>query len=129
MKIRNGFVSNSSSSSFCIYGVCVDVSDFEESEKFINYLKEDCDKNLEDFEDEDEYKDYLWADPLDALYCYLESIDLDAHFDDNGYIYVGTEWCDIRDDQTGAEFKKEVEAGNAVVVRWDYYMKQKHYML
>jgi hypothetical protein len=36
MKIRNGFVSNSSSSSFCIYGVCVESSSLANKEEDID---------------------------------------------------------------------------------------------
>ena len=41
MKIRNGFVSNSSSSSFCIYGTYIEFDDLMEKIKEMNFLSEE----------------------------------------------------------------------------------------
>ena len=75
MKIRNGFVSNSSTSSFCIYGAAIDKSKVDE----------------------------------DAV----EKAGLEYHRGDpnNGddYVYIGRSWCSIKDDETGAQFKKNIE--------------------
>ncbi len=78
MKIRTGFVSNSSSSSFCIYGVYVD--------NLTRVAKE----NLEDS-----------AHKL-ALY---------TSYGPDGYegLFIGMSWASIQDNQTGGEFKKEIE--------------------
>lgn len=46
MKIRNGFVSNSSSSSFCIFGVNLTTKEYEAlAQKEINAMKADAEKN------------------------------------------------------------------------------------
>jgi hypothetical protein len=81
MKIRNGFVSNSSSSSFCIFGTEVDSS----------MIPENCDDKYAFFEN------------------LLEGTDLQYHriLDYDGYI--GRSWDSIKDDETGAAFKKDVE--------------------
>ena len=73
MKIRQGFVSNSSTTSFLIYGVIV--NDNELIEKTWNM------KELEGYNDP---------------------------YDSGGWI--GISWSDVRDDETGAQFKARVEA-------------------
>jgi hypothetical protein len=40
MKIRRGFVSNSSSASFCIYGVCVGAKSWDEQEQLEELLSD-----------------------------------------------------------------------------------------
>jgi hypothetical protein len=79
MKIRNGFVSNSSSSSFCIYGTYVDnkeTIDHIDDEPLASDIKK---HNLE-----------LYCGPWD-----------------NG-LYVGKSLTSIPDNQTMGDFKKEV---------------------
>lgn len=88
MKIRLGFVSNSSSSSFCIYGV--------ELSSYIGEL-------LEKFEI-DEENSYELADVIQ------EKTGLEVSNGPNGdYLYVGKSWSDIGGDETGKEFKARVE--------------------
>jgi len=77
MKIRKGFVSNSSSTSFMIYGICLG------------------DKNMEE---QDEIEEAI------------EGSDLAFHrgqCDDD--VYVGRDYSSIKDDETGAQFKQDVE--------------------
>lgn len=75
MKTRNGFVSNSSSSSFCIYGASVSADKVDEEK--------------------------------------IEQMGLEVHHGDSncyeGSVYVGRSWSGIKDDETGAQFKKNVE--------------------
>lgn len=87
MKIRTGFVSNSSSSSFLIYGVSL------ESDIILEKL------NLN--EDTDVY---------DLLSNLLESKGFEIHlpYGDSPY-YIGKSWQYVGDNQTGLEFKKQIE--------------------
>lgn len=85
MKVRTGFVSNSSTSSFCIYGT-----------------KVDCGAIKERHEEED----------FDA-YEYLESrasdLGLEFHSICGYHYYVGESWSSIGDDETGAQFKQRIK--------------------
>jgi hypothetical protein len=87
MKLRFGFVSNSSSTSFSIYGVFLD--DMDEVRKFLNAKEEDDTYEL-----------------IDAL---AEKNGLEYHCDpnDEGY-YVGIPFTQIGDNETGREFKEKV---------------------
>jgi len=93
MKIRKGFVSNSSSTSFCVYGDII-----EESE-----LKDIFSKLVDTWSDEDD------------LYAICE--DLELVFQDTGIEVIAGEDClvigrgydTLRDNETGAEFKTSVE--------------------
>jgi hypothetical protein len=69
MKIRNGFVSNSSSSSFVAYGAEVTIADIEAAAD-IAYLKQVCRNHIGD-EFDDEYADDKCSSILvDELYSY-----------------------------------------------------------
>ena len=102
MKIRQGFVSNSSSSSFCIYG-----ANSDSSEALFDALKKAAIKNIAEEDpdaDEDEYDD----DPCGTL----ETLSLDGmsvHFNyDDRTVYIGRELTTIGDNETGQQFKDSV---------------------
>lgn len=80
MKIRNGFVSNSSSSSFLIYGAL-----FED-------INEDTVENIEE--------------TVEKSNSFLEVERVPEEFD---RIFVGLSWDKVRDDETGLEFKNKIE--------------------
>jgi len=98
MKVRTGFVSNSSSSSFCIYG-----AQFSYDE--INEILEEIGKNPKNKNgyEEDigawlEYEDPSVFPGLTIYHCY-----------DSEQIYVGREWSYIGEEETGNQFKTNVE--------------------
>jgi hypothetical protein len=92
MKIRNGFVSNSSSTSFCIYGAKISGKDFE-----IDYDDEDNDDNEDDL---DEY---------DSLEKIADEIGLEVYTMEYVDNFIGKSWASIGDDETGKQFKKSIE--------------------
>lgn len=92
MKIRNGFVSNSSSSSFCIYGITIDNTD-DTRQQIMDYLvKNNIEVDSDDF--------YELAERIPGLEYH--SIEGDAH-------YLGRSFASIKDDETGKQFKDGVK--------------------
>ena len=93
MKIRNGFVSNSSSSSFCIYGVYLEEGDI--GQKLLDTLE------LEKYEGR-----------LEVSEAIADKFNLTTSCGPYGCdgIYIGLSWDSIKDDQTGLQFKNEVKA-------------------
>jgi hypothetical protein len=86
VKVRTGFVSNSSSSSFLIWGV---------------YLSESKIRELLPLPEGSVYR---------ALDERLKGTDLESHspgYDSNHYI--GLSWDKVKDDETGAHFKARVQ--------------------
>lgn len=82
MRIRRGFVSNSSSTSFCVFGLAI---------------KEDKEGLWEDIEAKADDSDYLctyYGDPNEWPRD----------------MYIGIEWDRIGDDETGSQFKDRVSA-------------------
>jgi len=93
MKIRAGFVSNSSSSSFCIYGTYMDVN--EVVEKMKDFLTEE---EIELIEDE----------PYEVQELIEEKTDLAVYMSEDS-IWIGKSWTSVGDDQTGKQFKDSVQ--------------------
>ena len=95
MKIRNGFVSNSSSSSFCIYGTSFD--DMDEVKKLLKLDVKEEDDNEEGYTQE-------LKDALEGMKNLEYIVD-----HNNGYIYIGRSWSSIGNKETGEQFKQDVE--------------------
>ena len=85
MKLRSGFVSNSSSCSFCIYGSYFESHEIEEITK------------------------KLQTDDFESLFENTSLAVEGMGSDFGGGLFVGKYWKRIKDDQTGKQFKQEVE--------------------
>lgn len=88
MKIRNGFVSNSSSSSFLIYGAFID------SDKASEVFGEDWMDSYSLEKDHPEFKGW----------------EISCGPDGSDGLYIGKSWDSIEDNQTGKQFKEEIES-------------------
>lgn len=88
MKIRSGFVSNSSSTSFCIYGTRINIGELRENLPDNHELK-DLDDNVD--------------------FAYEIGLDGYSEIFEEGYGYYGRSYADCPDDMTMGDFKKKVE--------------------
>ncbi len=109
MKIRNGFVSNSSSSSFLIYGLNGTFSFTEEASKILYPKYKDDEQSYEEFMEEiNEVVDYYEA--IDTLVEELNlDTDLEYHHVDYSGGYFGISWDNVQDTETGLQFKTRVK--------------------
>lgn len=112
MKKRIGFVSNSSSTSFCIMGVCVEESELldlnvteEIKKKIISYAKKHY-----DFEGDDWVEAKKVSIEADGLSEFLYSAGI-THYGDweNSVVYIGNEITNIKDDETWGHFKERTK--------------------
>jgi len=97
MKIRNGFVSNSSASSFLIYGLEIDSTDLEE------ILRGKMPKK--DNNDDIDIDIYEELDDIIPSKSQLKSYSPESC----GVFYIGCSWDNIDDNETGKQFKERVE--------------------
>jgi len=107
MKIRTGFVSNSSSSSFMIYGAELNLE--ENGDILIKKLSEgkteDEIQDLKDIAKDDDYyklSEYLY-DIVPKKYS-IESVGYDEE-----YLFIGQDPSYQKDDQTHGDWKKEIK--------------------
>lgn len=105
MKTRVGFVSNSSTSSFLIYGITISKGHVfslltDEAKAVVQEKVSARGYKLEELEDYDIIDYLLWDGPLKGYVARCP-------YDD--YYYIGKSWDKIGDNQTGKEFKKEIE--------------------
>jgi len=104
MKIRTGFVSNSSTSSFLIYGTVLD------KEEILNLGKSKIPEAAGKEEEENDYDDVYGV--LEELF---KDTDLEHFIPYDDEVYVGTTWSAVGDNETGKEFKDRVEGQIAKV--------------
>jgi len=97
MKMKHGFVSNSSTTSFCIYGASFEN---EEITKFLekNGVEHPDDDHVGELEELDKFKEAFLE-----VHC-----GPDSDYGDYG-IYLGRSFDSIKDDETGKEFKESIE--------------------
>lgn len=97
MKIRNGFVSNSSSSSFVIYGVMLEVSRLTNDGQFRldEYLAER------------------------ALYSNGNTTSLSSYTDYDGLVWLGRSLKSMSDDETLGEFKEKTRIALKEIIAKD----------
>lgn len=97
MKTRNGFVSNSSTTSFCIMGIELDELNFpEEPNEEERKLMEEC-----------EYEDVSDIDRSERMDIRFDKSGLDYEIEPyNDNVYVGLSVSKMRPDETMAQFQE-----------------------
>ena len=102
MKIRLGFVANSSSSSFCVFGAAIDDSVMIEA-----MVKAGC-LTQQEADDENVYvSELLENEKVEKLFTEL-GLTFTCDYDNN-VTYIGREFTSIGDDETGKEFKTSIK--------------------
>ena len=96
MKLRQGFVSNSSTSSFLMFGICAEGEELLQALKENGVIEDDSITDLFDWE---------W----DTRTLENKGFDLESPYDGECGMYVGKSWSKVGDDQTGSQFKEQVQ--------------------
>lgn len=107
MKLRIGFVSNSSSSSFCVYGASVD--DFSLNTEVLDRLEKSFSENKELVKVITKCREAIKADEdcdlSDYLYDIMETLQVSHMFSDSTLL-IGRSYNTLKDDETGKQFRK-----------------------
>ena len=114
MKIHNGWVGNSSSSSFIIVGVMINTN--EVCDKFVNYLKEN---NL-DHIDINDYIDSRIEHDKSCSLCIEHGLD-EYGYD---YVFIGLNPNEMKDNETLSSFKKRI--ANEINEKFDFDLFNKN---
>ena len=117
MKIRTGFVSNSSSSSFCIYGICRDEETIKKAliqkgvateEDLIDGIREYLDDwNYNWKKEKGTLTDEDIAEEEKKFFKGEEGYECNCPYEDD--IYLGISWSKIKDNETGKQFKTKIQ--------------------
>lgn len=106
MKIRKGFVSNSSTTSFAIYGFCAQVNKLISEEQ----LGVDVEEDVEDWAVCDKIEEILRDKTNNTSLNYYSDLEEGYEY---GRTYIGRDLDTIEDDETGKQLKdktqKEIE--------------------
>lgn len=116
MKTRNGFVSNSSSTSFCIYGIQIVWSEFADIIKNFNVVKQlDIEINSEDDETYEALENAIYEGTIDISDIESELLekagDILSFFYDGESMdsfYIGASFDQLKDNETGKQFKDRI---------------------
>lgn len=96
MRKRNGFISNSSSSSFLIYGTQIERGDI------VELFNKVFPEKLIDEDSEDDVDEYELMEEISEK----TGVEFVSGCDD---FYLGESWDSIGDDETGKQFKERIE--------------------
>jgi len=123
MKTRKGFVSNSSTTSFFIYGVNLDIS----GEELIKKIQENISEELKQLvlnKNNELAQEAKWRKEYDSFDKYMEQHDdwyelfsdlgkvvkgVTVEQPPDGSIYIGVDTDSIKEDETGKEFKERIK--------------------
>jgi len=108
MKIRNGFVSNSSSSSFCLYGILLDSKNNIRQNKTIQQMLID-DPIYSDINTKLEACDYLELMNEEIIGSLFKEEMIEAWCPYDTFVYIGRPYSSIKDDETGNEFRSSTK--------------------